>query len=292
MNIEKSTAFTYQAKQGVKPEISLGHLGVRVILKKNLTEEEIANPNIYSIECGYADDERHFDHHGENFMYDCPCNNKELVNILNKPKTGITVILSHIDADCFTALSQMLLGTKSRDLDLDLLESLDMKGTSILKDDKFNTTLLYFIGVGALSRNLKVPRVTDEAQDITSIVEVMLNKSVEDIIEIGRETQEEAEKAYSECFVTLKSGVTLINQKNGFSVDPSRGYEDGAKVVVLYRECWKTVSVYAAPNNDLTFKGKTIAGINFDGQPKACGSPRGETFTFEDAERVFQELIN
>lgn len=44
------------------------------------------------------------------------------------------------------------------------------------------------------------------------------------------------------------------------------------------------------PDSDYSFAGQTIAGIEFNGHAKACGSPRGQEMTLEDAIEVYSIL--
>ena len=262
---------------------------VKIVLINSLEGIELKD-NCYSIECGKADNINHFDHHGEFSNFPSPCNNKSILrldkNVFN------TIYISHIDSDTAIALRKMLTGCKFGG-DAEVIELIDNNGSSVIKD-KFDWNLLYTIGISAKAKELNFPRVTQEQQDVTEIVLKLVNfmNIHEDVVRLGRETQEKAEESYKKCLIKKEKGIFLINQSNGLNVDPSRAYEDGAEVVIMYRECWKTISKYCNPKNNLSYADKTICGIKFGGHPKACGSPRGIEFTFNDAKNIYNEILN
>ena len=73
-------------------------------------------------------------------------------------------------------------------------------------------------------------------------------------------------------------------------LNPSMAYDYQIDVVVVYRKNWKTISIYCNPKSDYHFGGEIINEIKFAGHPQACGSPRGQEFTFEDAKNIFNTL--
>ena len=262
---------------------------VKIVLINSLEGIELKD-NCYSIECGKADNIHHFDHHGEFSNFPSPCNNKSIPrldkNVFN------TIYISHIDSDTAIALRKMLTGCKFGG-DANIIELIDNNGSSVI-EDKFDWNLLYTIGISAKAKELNFPRVSENPQDVTEIVLKLVNfmNIHEDIDRLGKLTQERVEEAYKKCLVNKEKGIFLINQANGLNVDPSRAYEDGAEVVVMYRECWKTISIYCNPKNNLSYADKTICGIKFCGHPKACGSARGIEFTFNDAKNIYNEIFN
>lgn len=243
----------------------------------------------YSIEAGKADNQKHFDHHGEFEKYPSPCNNKDIQPIEDLEIENVIIEITHIDADTYCGILR-LLGKELPNIDLKLLEKIDNNGSSVCQD-KFDKTLLYMIGIGKLQRDLKFPRVSAEPQDVTSIVQSMFNYSIEDIIKIGKEAQVKAEDSYFNCELEhLLFSKILFSINEDDNLDPSRAYEDNYKVVVVYRQHYKTISIYCNPKSDYTFEGKIIAGIEFNGHPKACGSPRGVEYTEEQAKQVYNAI--
>lgn len=241
----------------------------------------------YSIEAEKADNIRHFDHHGEFEKYNSPCNNDKIKPIENLDEAIIEI--THMDADTFLGILR-LLDVGLPNIDLFILEQIDNNGSSICKD-KFDKTLLYMIGIGKLQRNLKFPRVSAEPQDVTNIVQSMFNYSIEDIIKIGKQAQIKAEDSYFNCEIeNLLFSKILFSINEDDNLDPSRAYEDNYKVVVVYRQHYKSISIYCNPKSDYTFESKTIAGIEFNGHPKACGSPRGIEYTEEQAKQVYNAI--
>jgi hypothetical protein len=204
------------------------------------------------------------------------------------------VCISHLDADTFVGLLRLLERPLPK-VDFKLMEQIDLNGSSVC-EDKFDKTLLYMVGIGELARKVKFPRVSDEPQDVTEYICQMLNESEESIISTGEAAQEAVEAGYEKCFrnsMTLDSndgakGIYRVGELDIF--DPSRPYQDDVNVVVVYRDKYKSISIYCNPKSKYEFAGKTIAGIEFAGHPKACGSPRGVEMSFEDAVRVFFQL--
>lgn len=240
----------------------------------------------YSIEAGINDGMRNFDHHGEFSDFPSPCNNMGIPVIAEEDR----VVITHIDADTFVGLRRMA-GESLPEIDFALLEQIDLNGSSVVPD-KFDRTLLYAVGVGQLARQLNFPRVTNEPVDVTAIVQEMMAKTTEEIIEIGRAATEKSEAAYANCRIGLsesgKVGFWSIGAQD--PLDPSRPYEDGVEVVIVFRDHFKATSIYCSPKSNYGFGGQTIAGIQFAGHPKACGSPRGQEITVEDGQRVFEEI--
>ncbi len=243
-------------------------------------------PGTYSLESGLADNVRHFDHHKEEHRhYPSPSNNPEIPVI----KSG-EIQISHIDADTFIGALRMT-GGKLPEIDLDLVEQIDLNGSSVVQD-KFDLTLLYMVGVGVKARQLGFPRVSDEPQDVTEIMEFLMSTTQEEFIELGRASQEKAEQSYVGCRHKMESpkvGMWVVDISDNF--DPSRPYEDGTAVVVVFRKHYKTISIYCDPESEYQFGGETLVGIPFAGHPKACGSPRGQGMTLEDAEKVYDRVL-
>lgn len=255
-------------------------------MKVILIAKILENFSGYSIEAGIADEVRNFDHHGQFAGFSSPCNNYNIPVIGENDKT----IITHIDADTLVGLLRMA-GKPLPEIDLALLEQIDLNGSSVVQN-KFDRTLLYAVGIGQLARQLGFPRVTNEPVDVTAIIQEMMAKTTEEIIEIGQAATEKSETAYEKCRKALsasgKVGFWSIGVQD--PLDPSRPYEDGVEIVVVHRDHFKAISVYCSPGSAYGFGGQTIAGIEFAGHSKACGSPRGIEMTVEDARRVFEEI--
>lgn len=253
----------------------------------------------YSVEAGKSDGKRHFDHHGDFSDHVAPCKIEMPV-----AEDGATIQISHIDADTFIGL--LKLHDKSLpEVDFALMEQIDLNGSSVCRD-KFNPTLLYMVGIGEVARGLKFPRATDQEQDVTGIVSQMMEVSHDEIIETGRKATEASEATYRECKVAGKGhiGFWKINSSQPF--DPSRPYEDGTAVVVVYRENYRSVSVYCdpkSPHNAMTLGTvetgdnlpqnyrATIGGYRMCGHPKATGTERVEKgWDYADAEAIYNAL--
>lgn len=239
----------------------------------------------FSIEAALNDGKKNFDHHGNFSGEKSPCNNPEISIIENER----IIEISHLDADTFIGLKRML-GIDLPNIDLDLMEKIDLNGSSVC-EDKFDPTLLYMVGVGSLVREKKFPRVTSTAVEVTELVYSILCKSDEFITDVGEKAQTIAEDCYGDKKIWIRSnpvGIWSIGPEDQF--DPSRPYEDGTDIVVVFREHYKSISIYCNPKTKYQFADETIAGVMFAGHPKACGSPRGQEMTFVDAIRVYKEI--
>lgn len=243
------------------------------------------NTTEHSLEAKKHDGVNHFDHHGEFSTNKAPCNNEDI-----KPITSGDITITHIDADTLVGLCRMMgrMDKVPAELDLDLMEHIDLMGSSA-SPDKFNPTILWMVVVGAVAQDLTFPRVGEFPIDVTNLVKEILNH---DLIEAGRIAQEASEKCYVDCCTRTSNdkGVKLFVIDSADPLDPSRPYVDGYDVVVVYRKHYASISIYASPKSSYEFAGKTFADIEFAGHPKACGSPRGVEMTVEDAEKVYEAV--
>ncbi len=241
----------------------------------------------FSIEAGIADGVRNFDHHHKWSANPAPCRDERIPAV----PEGSVVEITHLDADTFVGLLRMA-GRPVPGVDLFLMEQIDLNGSSVCSD-RFNPTLLYMVGVGELARGLKFPRPSTEGPvDVSELVEAMMAKTTEEIIEIGRDATERSETAYADCRVAIspsgRVGFWAIGPTD--PLDPSRPYTDGVEAVIVYRSHYASISIYCSPTSPLQFGGETVAGILFVGHPKAAGSPHGQAMIEGDARRVFEEI--
>lgn len=252
---------------------------IKIILKSDLQGVDLNSS--YSIESGYHDGIRHFDHHGIYENNPSPCNNTKI-----KPIEQGEIYITHLDADTLIGVGR-LLGLKVDDrLDLDLLEKIDNNGQSVCKN-KTNPTLLFSIGVDVKGKQLNFPNVKDIEENVTSLILELIRTPMEELVELGRKAQELQEKTYKKCKMIANRDTIFCYCEEKDYLNPSRPYEDGFDKVVVYRECYKTISIYANPNSNFEFGGLTIGGIKFKGHPQACGSPRGEDMTLQQAVKVY-----
>lgn len=246
----------------------------------------------FSIESGLADNVRHFDHHKkEHRHYPSPCNNPEIPVL----PEGSVVQVTHLDADTFGGLLRMFGRLDLLEgLDLEHMELVDTNGSSVSTKD--NITNQYMVGIYSLTRDLKFPRCSDEPQDITDKVMSLMEFTPDQIVEKGRDVMNKEEEAYKRCKISSDSFVGLWALGSEDMMDPSRPYQDGLKVSVIYREHYGSISIYGDPelkktHPELSFQGREWGGISFAGHPLACGSPRdGRSFSLEDAKRVYLDI--
>lgn len=242
-----------------------------------------ASGTCFSLEAGLADGVQNFDHHGKHAGQPAPCSDGRITVVGDDDCVEIT----HIDSDCFVGLLRMA-GKKLPEVDFNLMEKIDLNGSSVCPD-KFDTTMLYMVGIGQIARDLRFPRPSaDGPIDVSSLVEAIMVKTADEIIAIGRVATEKSETAYRKCLAT-SVGYWVIGPDDPF--DPSRPYEDGVEVVVVHRTHYESISIYCDPKSRHGFGGKKVAGIQFAGHPKAAGSPRGVAFNANDGYKVYQELV-
>ena len=247
-----------------------------------------------SIEAGLDQGFSHQDHHGKFSHLSAPCSR----NIT--PIDCKVIEFTHMDPDAWVTYLKMTGKFNAEEfvgIDMDIMALVDGNGSSVV--DKFNPTLLYMVGVGQWLRANKMPRVTEERQDITDLIVRLVAVPAPELIEMGRLAQEKAWSDYTSCKKAFdrNAGVCFISCDASHAIDPSIAYGDrfedfqGYSRVVVYRSHYKTVSIYCAPSSSFSYSGQNIAGIAFAGHPKACGSPRGVEITEEQAMDVWSELV-
>ena len=266
----------------------------------------------YSIEAGLHNGENHFDHHGAFSTFPAPCNNPNIPNISNIAsytmkftkdcelrdtiyEEGGVIQVSHLDADTLLGVMR-LLGLSLPSLDLELMEKIDLNGSSVC-DNIYDQTRLYMVGISEYSRELKFPRVSDQIQDVSDYIYHLLLIPEDLIIERGLVSTQKSEATYANC---LKQGGDIVGDlKYGFwsigssdPLDPSRPYQDNYSIVVVYRSHFKTVSIYCNPAvSSISDVRGSFGGYQFAGHPKAAGSPRGIEITEADAFRIYNDVV-
>jgi len=254
----------------------------------------------YSVEAGKSDGLKNFDHHGDFKNHVAPCKIEMPV-----VENDATIQISHVDADTFVGLLK-LHSISLPEVDFTLMEKIDLNGSSICKD-KFDPTLLYMVGVGDIARDLKFPWSSNEPQDVTELIKKMMAFPADEVIETGRKSTEASEASYRDCKVASKGNVGFWSVDATQPFDPSRPYEDGIDVVVVYREHYRSVSVYCAPTSEHTAMTlgtvetgdnlpqnyrATIGGYRMCGHPKATGTERVEEgWDFGVAQALYYALV-
>jgi len=242
--------------------------------------------NEYSIECGTPDNHKHFNHHGTDDP--SPCNNRDII-----PINDIAMIqISHLDADTLIGLMRLMGETLPTGLDYALMERIDTNGsTGIPVCD----TLAFMVAVGDWGFKHRFPRCPSADVgfiDVTGYINELIHDCSPEhtndqaFLAEGYASIAKSEANYKAAEVAVTGNVGLYHVKEGMKFNPSRPYEDGIDIVVVYREQYESISIYCSPTNDFAFGGTTVADIEFVGHAKACGSPRGVSFTLEDANNV------
>lgn len=257
---------------------------IRYIISKNASLCE------YSVEAGKADNAKHFDHHKpEHRHFPAPCNNHAIQPIEHEGKV-VLVGITHMDADTFSGIKKLENHEESKVLDYQLMEQIDLNGTSICPDP-FNPTRLYMTGLYLTTREMKFPSATEELQDVTNKVKTLLNTTTEEYIEIGRKAHEQSELNYTNHVVSSEGKMGLWSPEKQTYFDPSRPYKDSTEVVVVFNQDTGGIGIFADPKSEYTdFAFKTWGDVYFAGHPKACGSPWDQICTLEDAVKVYEDI--
>ena len=266
---------------------------MNIFLTKNKILENLNN---YSIECGAHDGKQHFDHHDKFASNISPANNKGLTPLDESKLNSSKIFISHIDCDTFLGINRLLANKYSLPMGIDfsIIERIDLNGDSILGNIKFiSDTHAYYVGIGSLARKLNFPRVTSEDQDVTEFIIKMLETSKEEIIKLGKQiiNQEEETWYNLDKMFYCDNKILLVPIPKGVNFNPSSVYRKGVDILVVYRDEYKTISIYANPDYILKFPLlDKWNNIEFAGHEKACGSPRGLELDFYAAIKVADEI--
>ena len=255
---------------------------MKFVLLKKATGEN------YSIEAGIADNIKNFDHHGNFSNFPAPCDNKD-IPIINEDSI---VEITHLDADTLLGIFRLKgMIEQIKGIDFSIVSAIDSNGSKGF--DRYNINKMYMVGINEFSKEIGMLRPSDVCQDVTEKVEkmIILARDVENVIAKGLAVQKKAEEDYVNCLYRTAEDIGMWVLGENDYIDPSRPYEDGINVVVIFRKAFNSISIYANPSTGYVFGGKTICGINFQGHAKACGSPRGKKMTEFDAYSVFIEII-
>lgn len=259
----------------------------------------------FSLEAGLADGLKNFDHHKEYSANPAPCRDGRIMPVLG---SADIVEITHLDADTYVGLLRFAGRPVPQGVDLDLMERIDLNGSSVV-DDRYDDTLLYMVGVGELARELKFPRPTPEGPtDVSDLVKAMMAKTTEEIIRLGEDATDCSEETYEERKVATEGIVGWWSIGAADPLDPSRPYEDGISIVVVHREHYKSVSVYCDPKSEhsLVTLGEvetgeglpqnyrvTVAGYRLCGHPKAVGTERtAEGWSYDDSRKIFWGIVD
>ena len=268
----------------------------KVILTKN---QILESRNNYSIECGAHDGKQHFDHHNKFASNISPANNgsiKPMYNLDTISNSKNYIFISHIDCDTFLGINRLLVNKYPLPMGIDfsIIERIDLNGDSVLGNIKFiSDTHAYYVGIGVLARKLNFPRVTHDNQDVTEFIVKMFETSKEEIIKLGKEVINQEEETWYNLdkMFYCDNKILLVPIPKGVNFNPSSVYRKGVDILVVYRDEYKTISIYANPDYILKFPLlDKWNNIEFAGHEKACGSPRGLELDFYAAIKVADEI--
>jgi len=271
----------------------------RVILtseKKNFCNTPGSNK--YSIECGYSDNESHFDHHGEWSDHCSPCLAK-VPNLQSANPDLNTVYISHIDADTFLTLAHMA-GIEYPKINLQEIENYDL--TKSFAKNSNNKTACFFSGICEVAKKLNFPQCDkDKDPDVTEIITKMFETPIETYIETGKEMfkkekadyekSKRAEMIISATPKNIKIGLWSLFENQSFRTTYPASVH-GFDIAVVYRYAYETISIYSPNDSVFMFDGREYAGIKFQGHGHAAGSPRGFRQQEVNAKNVFFGVIN
>ena len=66
---------------------------------------------------------------------------------------------------------------------------------------------------------------------------------------------------------TIQIGLYWVTP--GIKFNPSRPYQDGVEIVIVYWEQYQSISIYCNPTTEHKFGGTTVANIEFTGPPQS-----------------------
>lgn len=258
---------------------------ITIVLGKSVPAGLLADPSVFSIECGQSDGVRHFDHHGLHAGQPSPCNDGRIQPIKGPAK----IFVSHFDADTWLGLCR-LCGYLIPALDLCLLEKIDCNGTSVVQNPEECMEIQFAHGLHLRARNAEFPNCSSSPEDITQTMDAVLGDlmDTEGCVEDGRDAIMSAERTYKAGpYAQFSNGrIGLWEVKSNEELDPSRPYRDGFEVVIVWRGAYNSISLYANPSTSHVLGGRTFDGLLFQGHEKACGSERGKSFSIHDAYKV------
>ena len=260
---------------------------MKIVIGKDATQLAACDA---SIEAGRYDGVCHFDHHAAYEAEDCPCSHTDIQAIPVDAVIGVT----HMDADTFVGLLRLLgrhfemTALKTVGVDFDLVAKYDIKVPGLPRG--LNITKCFMLAVTAAS--MKIPRppakgVIDITEQVMEIIASLTKEGgIRRFLAEGQALGERAEALYKERLrmtTTDTHGrrIGLWSLREGETMDPTRPYEDGYSLVVIYRQGFGSASLYA--NDDIAEALPGVwAGVLFQGHPHACGSERGKTFSQEE----------
>jgi hypothetical protein len=188
------------------------------------------------------------------------------------------VEISKFDVDIFLGLLRMA-GKELPELEYNILLRIAFSGIfdCYLDLDPYDQTLLYAVGVEKLAKEMGMPSSFVEEVDISLIIEELMKKSFEEIIETGIKVNKKREEAYTSCLIdeNERAGCWSIDH-NDEPFDPQRLLLDEYDIVVVYHDGKMSVSIYYNKKSDIDFnEHKTIEGVEFSGGDGAVHSAKG-----------------
>lgn len=255
---------------------------IRIILSSKPCGEK------YSIESGVADNKKHFDHHGKWSRYASPCNNEAIQEIKEE---NASIRITHIDADTFIGLKR-LLGQRLPDVNMEEVEYIDNHGTKGIRAN--NRARVYMAGLEVVVNKIGFPRVSESVQDVTEYIYEISKYSDSEILRYGKEAISKEAEAERKCIKKRKKGIAYYRVKEEYqdAFNASTGYKNGIKVVLVYYEKYKTLSLYGDPVEcGYQLGNRKWGAIEFAGHKLACGSnPRERKVSEEEIQSVWDAL--
>lgn len=213
------------------------------------------------------------------------------------------IIISHIDADVLLSINYLKARTEmveycdaqqvypavAEDIynwtlnkkEMFEISQADIYGLHTIKKDN---SYFFVAGIKKLIADLKVPRVTEKHVDVTEIITKILSYDFYEIVNIGKEEYKLTEEKLEKATIEIKNKTIFLNLSE--LSDVTTLYSDSIENIVVYRDNWKTISLYSS-KNDIA---GTHANVQFAGHPRACGSPRNEIMSLEIAKQIFEEI--
>lgn len=279
-----------------KVQKGIGLYNTRVIISsnpENLMEALNKTPFSATVEAEYGDRTVEgslltLAHHGQNSDNICPC----LHPSINAPVKIIGI--SHFDLDTLGGIMSLTGKRIKSFIFWQIAAQIDLYGPH-----KFEDEMIDAWNAWSEKNRIFAPRdgsvldVTDKIIEAIDIVNKILERD-KSLIEAGREWRKKLDQLNIESFVNVKKNVVL--RKSDSFVNAFYNYPKSPRIfdiIVGYNSERKSITISKESDNidfDCNAYVKSQWGEAAGGHIGIAGSPRGVEMTFEEAERVFNDI--
>lgn len=236
-------------------------------------------------------------HHGVNSNNPAPCNDKNIPVI----QEGI-ILLSHIDLDSIVGCMRALGNEKVNSLFNGTIEYIDVHGPHHIH--KFGLAEKAFMNAywawnESRGRKERIEELKDVTQEILESIETIerIANGDKELIDAGIEWSENVQKATEERLIKETEQYRLFSTDRVFCGASyySPKQERIIPAIISFNEKFKSITLSfedgGKKHNAVEIMQK-LFGNEAGGRPGIAGTPRGKEFSFEDAQKVVEELEN